>query len=240
MLAGIESMGGYAGNVLERYNLFLNRAQGLPEENLQSPTRITRYAPAFQLLNIKYLILPSRIRVELPRFLRLSSSEDFTVYQNQAFIPRVYFPKRVGFVDSSREALVLVAEGGIDPRELTILEDRARAGEKIEYGESRGEYKVRRYTPNEIQLEVRSSLPRLMVVANSFSPNWRASIDGGRPVPIVPANYVLQAVLVPEGSHLVEISFFPDSLKWGIILTVVGFLAWILLFIWGKRLIRFV
>ncbi len=58
------------------------------------------------------------------------------------------------------------------------------------------------------------------------------------PVPIVPANYVLQAIPVPEGSHLVQISFFPDSLKWGIILTAVGLLAWVLLMIWAKRLIR--
>jgi uncharacterized membrane protein YfhO len=191
------------------------------------------------LLNIKYLILPTKVRVETHHFQRLSSSEDLTLYRNQVFIPRIYFPKRIRFVETSREALVQAAAGDYDPRELTILEDRARGGEKIDYGEGRAEYKLRRYTPGEIQLEVQASQPRLMVIANSFSPGWKASIDGGSPVPIVPANYVLQAIPVPEGSHLVQISFFPDSLKWGIILTAVGLLAWALLMIWAKRLIRF-
>ena len=57
---------------------------------------------------------------------------------------------------------------------------------------------------------------------------------------VVPANYVLQAALIPEGSHLVKIYFFPDSFKTGIILTIIGLLAWTLLWIWNKRLIKFI
>jgi uncharacterized membrane protein YfhO len=73
-----------------------------------------------------------------------------------------------------------------------------------------------------------------MVIANSFDPNWKASIDGRKIVPIIPANYVLQGVHIPEGSHHLTIFFFPDSLKTGFILSAIGLLAWVLLWIWGN------
>ena len=170
MLSRTESMGGYAGNILERYNRFLNRAQGMGEENLQSLTQITQYALAFHLLNIKYLVLPSKVRVDTPHFRRLFSAGDLTVYQNQSFIPRIYFPQRVRFVESSQEALALAAGGGYDPRELSILEDRSRQGEKIDYGEVQARFKLLKYTPNEIHLEVQSSATALSGNCQLFRP----------------------------------------------------------------------
>jgi len=239
MLSPIESIGGYAGNILERYNRFLNRSQGKPEDLLQNVVQVTRYSPAFHLLNIKYIILPSRVRLGTPDFHRLFSSGDLTIYQNRLFVPRIYFPQRVRFIDSPATALDLAAQGGFDPRQLTLLEDRVRQGETIDYGAAGAEFKLLKHAPNEIHLRVQVSQPRFLVVANSFDPRWKASLDGMNAIPLVPANYVLQATLIPEGSHLLKIYFFPDSLEWGILLTAAGLLAWAFLWIWGKGLGRF-
>ncbi|KPK88645.1 MAG: hypothetical protein AMJ94_14510 [Deltaproteobacteria bacterium SM23_61] len=239
MLSPIESIGGYAGNILERYNRFLNRSQGKPEDLLQNVVQVTRYSPAFHLLNIKYIILPSRVRLGTPDFHRLFSSGDLTIYQNRLFVPRIYFPQRVRFIDSPATALNLAAQGGFDPRQLTLLEDRVRQGETIDYGAAGAEFKLLKHAPNEIHLRVQVSQPRFLVVANSFDPRWKASLDGMNAIPLVPANYVLQATLIPEGSHLLKIYFFPDSLEWGILLTAAGLLAWAFLWIWGKGLGRF-
>jgi hypothetical protein len=210
----------------------------MAEERFESYIQMTQYYPAFKLLNVQYVILPSKITVEPPHFQRLFSSRDLTVYQSLEFIPRIYPPKRIQFVESSREALALAAKGDFDPRDMTILEDRARAGQKIEYGESPVHLQLLKYTPNEIHLQTQSSQARLIVIANSFDPNWKASIDGQKVVPIIPANYVLQGVHIPEGTHLLKIYFFPDSLKTGIILSAIGLLAWGLLWVWGNRRIR--
>ncbi len=234
MLSSIESIGGYAGNILERYNRFLNRSQGKPEDLLQSSVQVTRYPPAFHLLNIKYLILPGQLRATPPVFHHLFSSGDLSVYQNRLFVPRVYFPQRVRFVDSPAAALALAAQGGYNPQQWTLLEDKVRQGETIDYGEAKAEFKLLKYAPNEIQLEVQASQPRFLVVANSYDPSWKVSLDGKSTASILPANYVLQAALIPEGSHLVRIYFFPDSLKWGILLTAAGLLSWALLWIWGN------
>lgn len=235
MPSKIESIGGYAGNILERYNRFLNRAQGNAEETLQSYVDIPRYSPVLNLLGVKYLILPSEINVEGPIFHRLRSTDDLTLYQNGAYLPRIYFPRRIRFVNSSAEALKAVAGSGFDPRDLSIVEDQIRAGETIDYGEDALQFQVRKYSPNEIQLEVQSPRTRVAVLANSFDPNWKASIDGRSTDSVMPANYVLQAFLIPQGSHIVTLSFFPNSLRTGMILTGAGLLAWVLIWIWGRR-----
>jgi hypothetical protein len=231
----IESIGGYVGNIQDRYNRFLNRAQGKPEESLQNYVQISHYSPAFRLLNIKYLILPTKSRVKSSDFHRLLSSGELTLYENKAFIPRIFFPKRVRFVGSPQEALAIVTEGDFDPRDMSIIEDQGRAGETIDCGEDHVKFQVRKYTPNEIQLEVQSSQTRFAVIGNSFEPNWKVSIDGERIGSVLPANYVLQAAWIPEGSHVVTFLFSPDSLQKGMILTGVGILAWIIIWLWGGR-----
>jgi uncharacterized membrane protein YfhO len=118
---------------------------------------------------------------------------------------------------------------------MSIIEDQGRAGETIDCGEDHVKFQVRKYTPNEIQLEVQSSQTRFAVIGNSFEPNWKVSIDGERIGSVLPANYVLQAAWIPEGSHVVTFLFSPDSLQKGMILTGVGVLAWIIIWLWGGR-----
>jgi hypothetical protein len=238
MLSGIESIEGYVGNVLDRYNRFVNRAQGISGERLQTYAQMTRYSSALRLLNVQYVILPSTSGIENQSLQRFLSSQGLTIYRSMEFIPRVYSPRKIQFVESSGEALALAAKGDFDPRDLTILEDRERAGQKIEYEESPVYFQVLKYTPNEILLQVQSSQPRLIVIANSFDPNWKAFINGQKAGPVIPANYVLQGVHIPKGTHLLTIFFFPDSLKTGIILSAIGLLAWTILWIWGKGLAK--
>ncbi len=234
MLSKIESVEGYVGNVSDRYNRFINRAQGIPEETLQTYARMAQYSSALKLLNVLYVILPSTTAIQNPPLQRLISSEGLTVYQNQEFIPRVYFPKRIWFVETPGEALAIATRGNFDPRDLTILEDGERAGQRIEYGESPLDFQILKYALNEILLQVQSFQPRLIVIANSFDPNWKISIDGRKAGAVFPANYVLQGFYIPEGTHLLRIFFSPDSLKVGIILSAVGFLVWVLWWVRSK------
>ncbi|NWF53429.1 MAG: hypothetical protein HXY45_01390 [Syntrophaceae bacterium] len=234
MLSKIESVEGYVGNVADRYNRFINRAQGIPEERLQTYARVAQYNSPWKLLNVLYVILPSTTAIQNSPLQRWISSEGLTVYQSHEFIPRVYFPKRIQFVGTSGEALALATQEGFDPRDLTILEDRERAGQRIEYGESPPNFQVLKYASSEILLQVQSSEPRLIVVANSFDPNWKISIDGRKAGGAFPANYVLQGFSIPGGNHLLSIFFSPDSLKAGFFLSAVGFLVWVLWWVRSK------
>jgi hypothetical protein len=84
-----------------------------------------------------------------------------------------------------------------------------------------GSVTVTEYTPGHIVLNVESTFPSLLVVAESYYPGWRATIDG-QPATILRANYLSQGLVMPKGKHSVEFSYEPDSFKYGALISLVG------------------
>ena len=74
-----------------------------------------------------------------------------------------------------------------------------------------------------VDVEARSSTPSLLVLADVFYPGWEATVDG-RPAEILRADYVLRAVRVPAGTHLVRFEFRPASLRRGAAISGSSFL----------------
>lgn len=82
-------------------------------------------------------------------------------------------------------------------------------------------------TKEEIVVEL--PRPGVLVVSESFYPGWTALIDG-HPSPIIVADYVLRAVEVPAGEHRVVFEYRPASVRWGLVLSVLGLVALTALF----------
>ena len=61
------------------------------------------------------------------------------------------------------------------------------------------------YAPGEIKANVKADQPRLLVVSEGWTPDWRAYIDG-KPAPIYRTNYLVQGVVVPSGEHEVRLA----------------------------------
>ena len=57
--------------------------------------------------------------------------------------------------------------------------------------------------------EVKSDGPALMLVSGNYHPYWKASIDGS-PTPVIKAFGTLRAVVVPAGTHTVEMKYRSD------------------------------
>ncbi len=86
-------------------------------------------------------------------------------------------------------------------------------------GGSPGNVEVEEYTPGHIRLRSNALRPALLVVAESWYPGWRATIDG-QPVEVLRANYLSQGVVVPTGSHTVELEYSPDSFRYGLLVSL--------------------
>ena len=108
-------------------------------------------------------------------------------------------------VSDPREALDAVTAPGFDSYETVVLEKDPG----IDPGATRGEVGEVSYAPRGTQgahIEVDSPSPAVLVIRNVFDKGWEASIDG-EPVAIQRADYLMQAIPVPEGSHEVEIAY---------------------------------
>jgi hypothetical protein len=66
--------------------------------------------------------------------------------------------------------------------------------------------------------------PGMLLVRINAYPGWSARVDG-KPARLIPADYLFQAVPLPAGSHVVELSFHPRSVEigtWISLATLVG------------------
>ncbi len=70
---------------------------------------------------------------------------------------------------------------------------------------------------------VRSSQPAYLLVKRQFYPGWVASVSG-KPTSILRANYLFMAIPVPQGESTVSLSYRPDSVMWGIVVSTLAVL----------------
>ena len=72
---------------------------------------------------------------------------------------------------------------------------------------------------------VEADTPSLLVVDEIYYPaGWTATVDS-REAPIVRADYLLRAVPVPEGRHIVTMRFEPASHRQGLLISWIATLA---------------
>jgi Bacterial membrane protein YfhO len=74
-----------------------------------------------------------------------------------------------------------------------------------------------------VEIEVDSPVPSVVVVAQTFYHNWHASVDG-QETPLLRANYAFQAVQVPQGRHTIVLRYIDRAFEWGLAISIV---AWI-------------
>jgi hypothetical protein len=71
-----------------------------------------------------------------------------------------------------------------------------------------GDIDVARYTPDEIVLDLKHSGKGFLVIANTWSPYWKAEIDG-RPVQLVRTNYAQFGMTIGDGERRVRLHYDP-------------------------------
>lgn len=93
---------------------------------------------------------------------------------------------------------------------------------------------IKYWSPNRIEINAQG--PGLLVLSEIAYPGWQARIDGEIQPVLSPGN-IFRGVMLEPGNHQVVFYFVPQSLALGIILLVVGLVAWSVLFIFrdGRR-----
>ena len=108
-----------------------------------------------------------------------------------------------------------------DVRASVILEreDLAREGVRP-LGSAGGTGRVLTATRgvNTARITVESTTPAWLVIADSYSPGWSATVNGTA-TPVVRADYAKRAIQVPSGSSEIELRYVPPGLKVGAVLT---------------------
>ena len=133
--------------------------------------------------------------------------------------PRAYISLRPERAASQVAIAALLARPDFLSGEVDLIE----APEATLPGPAKnGSATIERYAPEEVLVRVSNPEPAVLILLDAFDAGWRATLETGVEVPIMRANALVRAVMVPAGAHRVTFTYWTPLLTAGALASVVG------------------
>ena len=181
-----KSIGGYHAAKLRRY-------QELIEHQISKGNMAV-----FNMLNTKY-------------FIQKGPGGMPAAGQNPGACGNAWFVDKVQIVQNADEEINALDK--FDPLETAFVDTKFSSDLAGYTGgkDSTSKIVLKTYAPNDLNYEYTAPKQQVAVFSEIYyQPGWVATVDG-KETPIFRANYVLRAMLLPAGSHKVEMKFQPGS-----------------------------
>ena len=181
-----HSIGGYHGAKLQRY-------QELIDHHI-SPGNMD----VLNMLNTKYFIVPGE-------------NQQPTASFNPDALGNAWFVDEIQWVEDADEEIEALHD--FDPASIALVDRRFEekvAGVQWQM-DSLAQIELVHYQPNKLRYQTSASTPQLAVFSEVYYPDgWKVFVNGEEKEHFR-ANYVLRAMVIPQGDHEVEFRFEPRS-----------------------------
>jgi hypothetical protein len=187
-------------------------------------------SPYLDLLNVRYIILPSVIPADrtdfqtlLARYEVVYAGEDAIVLERPTYRQRAWLMHSAVPVAKASDAFSLVSSKAIDPAVVAPVEGELPSLTAPADAAS-DRVTIQQYEPERIRYKTRSDVESLLVTSEIEFPGWNAYVDGEK-VSTNVAYGAFRAVVVPAGEHTVEFRFESRTLLIGTGISAFGYLA---------------
>jgi hypothetical protein len=130
---------------------------------------------------------------------------------NKSYLPRAFFVNRYE-VAQPIQILNKMKNAEFNPIDVLFLEDTLKV--KIDPPTQDAFVKILEYQIQKVKLKAKATGNNLLFMSDTWYPKWKCFIDG-KEVPILKANYVFRAVVVPEGEHEILFVYKDDKFELG-------------------------
>ena len=200
-----KSVGGYHAAKLRRYQEMIEEhisgeMQGLYQAVADAGGDMEQLDPlafpVLNMLNTRYFIFPLQGGQTVP-------------LANPFALGNAWFVDEVDYVNNANEEIEAIH--GLNPTEKAIVDKKFESVIQSLPSDSTATIELVAYEPNYLKYEVSSDKGGTVVFSEIYYPGWKSTIDG-QEVAHGRANYILRAMNVPAGQHVVEFRFDPTSL----------------------------
>jgi hypothetical protein len=139
------------------------------------------------------------------------------IYENKMMLPRYFLTEDVKLFAAKDELLLALSEANVtDLRRTAFIRrddaEKANLADVLAKPQAAGigpvTVKIVYHERDEIILQIETDHPHVLVAANSYSPFWKADLDG-RALTVFPVYNAFQGVLVPKGSYRIRLRYAP-------------------------------
>ncbi|MDQ4099592.1 MAG: YfhO family protein [Chloroflexota bacterium] len=219
---GLQDLSGYNPLQHERFRELLDTLnRGQPQDYHQANLLSAGLdSPLLDLFNVRYIVIPNAPAAEradfeflLRTYPTVYQDQETRVLENPNALPRAWLVHDAVTV-APGAALEPLANGTVDFRTTAILEQPAPPlAQPMDQQADRVE--ITEYSHDRMTLTAFSDAPGLVMVSDTYDPNWHAYVDGER-VDLYVADHALRAVPMPAGEHTIELRYEPRALSLGI------------------------
>lgn len=218
-----NSVGGYSAVRPRRMNeLFEYKVEKNLNElgnSIEMETfNLTLNNPVLDMLNVKYLILPTR--------------EGDVKVNNPFANGNAWFVEQVKTVNSADEEIN--ALDNLDVKNVAVVNSNDFKLQKANFvKDSLASINLEVYKPNYLKYTSTNTNEGLAVFSEMYYKNgWIATVDG-KETDIYRVDYVLRALQIPAGKHTIEFKFEPQVVKTGSTIALMSSIGMILLLLGG-------
>jgi hypothetical protein len=215
MIIGAYDLWGYDATVMRRYAEFMTWTQGGDPNGAMSYVKLVQFDPLFAMLRERYVFAQQSGKFEMEEapvvLAHLQLISNYRVLQNR---------------DAIFEAM---RSETFDPTREVILESEPEP--KPAQSNNSGNARITATTTDSLTIEAEVERPSILLITDAYAASWRAVSLPGSAQPhydLLPANYVLRAVPLAAGHHLLRVEYRPVAFaigKWISLICVVVFLA---------------
>lgn len=215
LIVGAQDVWGYDATVIRRYAEFMTWTQGGDPNNAMSYVKLVQFDPLFAMLRERYIFAQQKGKFEmeeapvvLPHLLLISN---YRVVQNR---DAIFDAMRAETFDPTREVIL---ESEPDPKPVNSSDN--------------GSARITAATTDSLTIEADVEQPAILLITDAYAASWRSlSLPGSTQAhyDLLPANYVLRAVPLAGGHHLLRVEYRPLAFtvgKWISLICVVAFFA---------------
>ncbi len=180
-----KSLGGYHGAKLKRY-------QELIDFHFNTGNR-----QVFNMLNAKYYLIKDK-------------EGNMQAIENPERLGNAWFVQNFQIVLNADSEIT--AMNDFNPKVTAIVDQRFESYVKgfIYKADSLAYIRLTNYKPDRLTYEFNSTVDQLTVFSEIYyGKDWKVTIDG-KPAEHFRVNYVLRAMVIPEGKHTIEFHFDPE------------------------------
>jgi hypothetical protein len=216
MLIGAQDLWGYDATVVRRYAEFMTWTQGGDPNNAMSYVKFVQFDPLFAMLRQRFVFSQQGGKLEtaeapVPPMPHLQLLSKYRVIQN-----------RDAIFDALRSET-------FEPTHEVILE--SEPAPRPVPGENNGSAQIVATSTDSLTIKAEIEQPTILLITDAYTTSWRAvSLAGSMQSSyrLLPANYILRAVPLGVGHHLLRVEYRSQAFaigKWISILAVLSFLG---------------